>query len=48
MINYGEEENIFRNNSLGLASPVEPLFNHENSSIDAFLNFGKELDSFGF
>jgi len=49
MINYGgEEENVFRNNSLTLGSPVGPMFVHENSSIDAFLNFGKELDSFGF
>lgn len=49
MINYGQEENIFRNQSLGLTSPAaEPTFHHENSSIDAFLSFGKELDSFGF
>jgi len=46
MINYSDDASMFRASSLG--SPVEPLFNQENSSIDAFLNFGKELDSFGF
>jgi len=48
MINYNDDNTLFKTN---MGSPaVEPLFMgpRENSLVDSFLSFGKELEGFEF